>query len=63
MHSSAWSQAKQLFERRKKRGGFFSPPDVDYQKMDDVGHFLMMEKPKEFNALMMAFLKKNGLVK
>jgi pimeloyl-ACP methyl ester carboxylesterase len=38
-------------------------PDVDYQKMDDVGHFLMMEKPKEFNALMMAFLKKNGLVK
>jgi pimeloyl-ACP methyl ester carboxylesterase len=38
-------------------------PDIDYQKMDGVGHFLMMEKPKEFNALLMAFLKKNKVVK
>jgi pimeloyl-ACP methyl ester carboxylesterase len=38
-------------------------PGIDYQTMDGVGHFLMMEKPKEFNALMMAFLKKNGVVK
>jgi pimeloyl-ACP methyl ester carboxylesterase len=38
-------------------------PGIDYQIMDGVGHFLMMEKPKECNALMMAFLKKNGIVK
>jgi pimeloyl-ACP methyl ester carboxylesterase len=38
-------------------------PGIDYQKMDGVGHFLMMEKPKEFNALLMGFLKKNGIVK
>jgi pimeloyl-ACP methyl ester carboxylesterase len=38
-------------------------PGIGYQKMDGVGHFLMMEKPREFNALMLAFLKKNGVVK
>ncbi len=38
-------------------------PGIDYQTMDGVGHFLMMEKPKEFNALLMAFLKKNDVVK
>jgi pimeloyl-ACP methyl ester carboxylesterase len=38
-------------------------PGVDYQMMEGVGHFLMMEKPKEFNALLVAFLKKNGVVK
>ncbi len=38
-------------------------PDVDYQMMSGVGHFLMMEKPKEFNALMLAFLQKRGIVK
>jgi pimeloyl-ACP methyl ester carboxylesterase len=38
-------------------------PGIDYQTMEGVGHFLMMEKPREFNALMMAFLKKNGVVK
>jgi pimeloyl-ACP methyl ester carboxylesterase len=38
-------------------------PGIDYRMMDGVGHFLMMEKPREFNALMLAFLKKNGVVK
>ncbi len=38
-------------------------PGIDYQMMEGVGHFLMMEKPREFNALMMTFLKKNGDVK
>jgi pimeloyl-ACP methyl ester carboxylesterase len=38
-------------------------PEIDYQTMEGVGHFLMMEKPKEFNAIMMAFLKKNEVVK
>lgn len=38
-------------------------PKVDYQVMEGVGHFLMMEKPKEFNDLMTAFLKKEGFLK
>ncbi len=38
-------------------------PQVDYHVMDGVGHFLMMEKPKEFNDLMTAFLKKEGFLK
>jgi pimeloyl-ACP methyl ester carboxylesterase len=38
-------------------------PGIDYQMMDGVGHFLMMEKPKEFNALLLAFLERNGVVK
>ena len=37
-------------------------PHLDYRKMDGVGHFLMMEKPKEFNALLLAFLKKIAFV-
>jgi pimeloyl-ACP methyl ester carboxylesterase len=38
-------------------------PGVDYQVLDGVGHFLMMEKPKEVNALLLGFLKKTGVVK
>jgi pimeloyl-ACP methyl ester carboxylesterase len=38
-------------------------PKVDYHVMEGVGHFLMMEKPKEFNELMTGFLKKEGFVK
>jgi pimeloyl-ACP methyl ester carboxylesterase len=38
-------------------------PQVDYRVMEGVGHFLMMEKPKEFNELMAGFLKKEGLLK
>jgi len=38
-------------------------PGIDYQVMEGVGHFLMMERPKEFNALLLAFLKKNEVVK
>lgn len=38
-------------------------PNLDYQMWDGVGHFLMMEKPKEFNAAVIAFLDKNGLLK
>jgi pimeloyl-ACP methyl ester carboxylesterase len=38
-------------------------PQVDYHVMEGVGHFLMMEKPKEFNEIMTAFLKKEGLLK
>src|SRR5262249_43188218 len=38
-------------------------PDVDYQVLDGVGHFLMMEKPREVNALLLGFLKKTGVVR
>jgi pimeloyl-ACP methyl ester carboxylesterase len=38
-------------------------PDLDYREFDGVGHFLFMEKPKEFNAALAEFLKKQGVVK
>ncbi|MGZ5437654.1 MAG: alpha/beta fold hydrolase [Pyrinomonadaceae bacterium] len=52
----------------------FSPPNVEesfrgiapkmeFHMWDGVGHFLMMEKPKEFNAAVIAWLDKNGLLK
>ncbi len=52
----------------------FWPPDneqffrslasnLDYQMWEGVSHFLMMEKPAEFNDALAAFLVKNGLLK
>jgi pimeloyl-ACP methyl ester carboxylesterase len=38
-------------------------PNIDFQMWDGVGHFIMMEKPKEFNAALLAFLDKNKLLK
>jgi pimeloyl-ACP methyl ester carboxylesterase len=38
-------------------------PGVDYREFDGVGHFLFMEKPKEFNAALAEFLKKQGVAK
>jgi pimeloyl-ACP methyl ester carboxylesterase len=38
-------------------------PHVDYQVMEGVGHFLMLEKPREFNELLAAFLKKQEVLK
>jgi pimeloyl-ACP methyl ester carboxylesterase len=38
-------------------------PDLDYREFDGVGHFLFMEKPKEINAALAEFLKKQGVVK
>ncbi len=38
-------------------------PQLDFQMWDGVGHFLMMEKPKEFNQAVIAFLDKNALLK
>jgi pimeloyl-ACP methyl ester carboxylesterase len=38
-------------------------PNLEYQMWDGVGHFIMMEKPKEFNAVVLAFLDKNKLLK
>jgi pimeloyl-ACP methyl ester carboxylesterase len=38
-------------------------PNLDYQMWVGVSHFLMMEKPREFNDAVAAFLVKNGLLK
>jgi sigma-B regulation protein RsbQ len=38
-------------------------PQVDYRVMEGVGHFLMQEKPAEFNAMLLDFLQKQSLVK
>ena len=38
-------------------------PQLDYLKMEGVGHFLLLEKPKEFNAHLGEFLAKQGALK
>ena len=38
-------------------------PRLDFQMWEGVGHFLMMEKPKEFNEAVISFLNKNSLLK
>ncbi len=38
-------------------------PGIEYQKWDGVSHFLMMDEPQKFNETVMAFLKKNKLIK
>jgi pimeloyl-ACP methyl ester carboxylesterase len=38
-------------------------PGMEWLMWDGVGHFIMMEKPKEFNAAVLAFLDKNKLAK
>ena len=38
-------------------------PNMDFQMWEGVGHFLQMEKPKQFNDAVIAFLDKNGLLK
>jgi len=36
---------------------------VEFHMWDGVGHFIMMEKPNEFNAAVLQFLDKNKLLK
>jgi len=38
-------------------------PDLEVQWWDGVGHFVMMEKPKQFNDAVIAFLNKKNLLK
>lgn len=38
-------------------------PQMEFHMWDGVGHFLMMEKPKEFNAATIAWLEKNKLLR
>jgi pimeloyl-ACP methyl ester carboxylesterase len=37
--------------------------DLDYREFDGVGHFLFMERPKDFNEALGEFLKKQGVLK
>ena len=38
-------------------------PNLDFRMWDDAAHFLMMEKPKQFNEAVLVFLDKNKLLK
>ena len=38
-------------------------PNLEFHMWEGVSHFLMMEKPQEFNRTLQAFLNKNGLLK
>jgi pimeloyl-ACP methyl ester carboxylesterase len=37
-------------------------PQVDYRVIEGTGHFLMLEKPQEFNAALLDFLRKQKLL-
>jgi len=37
-------------------------PKLDYQVWENVSHFVMMEKPREFNQALVAFFEKNRLL-
>jgi pimeloyl-ACP methyl ester carboxylesterase len=51
----AWSAEYEQFVRRLV-------PKVDYQVWENVSHFVMMEKPREFNAALLVFLQQNQLL-
>ncbi len=38
-------------------------PNLDFRMWEGVGHFVMMEKPKEFNEAVLVFVEKNKLLK
>lgn len=38
-------------------------PHLQCEAFEDVSHFLMLDKPREFNEAVLAFLKKNELMK
>ena len=38
-------------------------PSLEFQMWNGVGHFLMIEKPKQFNEVVIAYLDKNALLK
>jgi sigma-B regulation protein RsbQ len=50
----AWSPEYEQFVRKLIA-------KLDYQVWEDVSHFLMMEKPREFNAAVLKFLDQNQL--
>jgi pimeloyl-ACP methyl ester carboxylesterase len=51
----AWSPEYEQWVRRLAS-------KVDYQLCENVSHFLMMEKPREFNAAVLKFLEQNQFI-
>jgi pimeloyl-ACP methyl ester carboxylesterase len=47
--SSSWSDDYEAFVRRLA-------PRLEYRVLDGVGHFLMLQKPDDFNAILALFL-------
>ncbi len=54
--SPFWTDEYEKFVR-----GFV--PHLQYETLDGVSHFLMLDKPREFNELVLAFLQKNEFLK
>ena len=48
--SSRWPEGYEAYVRRLA-------PDAEYRVMDGVGHFLMLQKPDEFNSILADFLE------
>jgi pimeloyl-ACP methyl ester carboxylesterase len=48
--------------RTSRRASATLSPQVDDRVIDGPGHFLMLEKPEEFNAAVLDFLRKNNLL-
>jgi pimeloyl-ACP methyl ester carboxylesterase len=53
--SPFWSEDYEAFVRRLA-------PRLDYRVIDGAGHFLMMDRPAEFNTLLANFLSENKLL-
>jgi pimeloyl-ACP methyl ester carboxylesterase len=51
----AWTPEYEQFVRKLA-------PKLDYQVWQNVSHFLMMDKPREFNAAVLKFLEQNHLL-
>jgi len=54
--SPFWSEDTESFLRSVA-------PQLEFHMWEDVSHFLMMERPEEFNGTLQAFLAKNALLK
>jgi sigma-B regulation protein RsbQ len=51
--SSRWPDDYEAFVRKLA-------PGAEYRVMEGVGHFLMLQKPEEFDAILSGFLARNG---
>ena len=60
-----WTDLETAFERNSPDTESFLrslAPQLDFHMWEDVSHFLMMEKPQEFNQTLQAFLKNYKLL-
>ncbi len=54
--ASDWPAGYEMYVRKLA-------PKTEYHVLDEVGHFLMLEKPEVFNELLAGFLRKQGVLK